>query len=219
MSTAACRASASGSGERLVGWGDIILPVPKAHFWYWPEYWPLSIVCGPHFPSAVSNFAQTAARQQAQAPQLRGRCQEGGNVNHRQGRHHATSRGRGHSCRPSVGWHRSVLRAAKGRPVSGLHRGRLSWRDPFAVLLLANSVVAEARPFLDLTIETIELTIEHSIELPTKEAIYANQVWCGTLLGFDELATCVERTQRIEHFSNKARGQVHTAFDRQHQQL
>ena len=107
-----------------------------------------------------------------------------------------------------VDWHRSVLRAAKGRPVSGLHRGRLSWRDPFAVLLLANSVVAEARPFPDLTIETIELTIEHSIELPTKEAIYANQVWCGTLLGFDELATCVERTQRIEHFS-KARGQIH----------
>ena len=89
------------------------------------------------------------------------------------------------------------------------HRGRLSWRDPLAVLLLANTVVvAEARPFPDLTIETIVLTVEQSIELPTKEAIYANQVWCGTLLGFDELIICVERTQRIEHFSNKARGQV-----------
>jgi hypothetical protein len=59
-----------------------------------------------------------------------------------------------------------------------------------------------------LTIETIELTVEHSIELSTMEAILANQVWCGTLHRFDELAICVERTKRIEHFSDKARAQV-----------
>jgi hypothetical protein len=92
--------------------------------------------------------------------------------------------------------------------MSDLHRRRLSWRDPFAVLLLANTVVAEARPFPDLTIETIELTVEQSIELPTKGAVHANQVWCATLPGFDELVICVERSERIEHFSNKARGQV-----------
>jgi hypothetical protein len=80
--------------------------------------------------------------------------------------------------------------------------------DPFAVLLLANTVVAEARPFPDLTVEIIELTAEQSIELPTAEAVLANQVWCGTLLDFDELAICVERTKRIEHFSEKARSQV-----------
>jgi hypothetical protein len=80
--------------------------------------------------------------------------------------------------------------------------------DPFAVLLLANTVVAEARPFHDLTVEIIELTAEQSIELPTKEAIRDNQVWCGTLSDFDELIICVERTQRIEHFSDKARAQV-----------
>jgi hypothetical protein len=80
--------------------------------------------------------------------------------------------------------------------------------DPFAVLLLANTAVAEAGPFPHLTIETIELTVEHSIELPTREAILANQVWCGTLHRFDELAICVERTKRIEHFSDKARAQV-----------
>jgi hypothetical protein len=95
-----------------------------------------------------------------------------------------------------------------GPQMNGPHRGRLSWREPFAVLLLANTVVAEARPFPDLTIETIELTVEQSIELPTKEAIHANQVWCATLPGFDELVICVERTQRIEHFSNNARDQV-----------
>src|SRR6266576_5877765 len=72
-----------------------------------------------------------------------------------------------------------------------------------AILAATIPVVAEAGPFPHLTIETIELTDEQSIELPTKEAIHANQVWCGTLLDFDEL-----RTQRIEHFSNKARGQV-----------
>jgi hypothetical protein len=79
---------------------------------------------------------------------------------------------------------------------------------PFALLLLANTAVAEAGPFPHLTIETIELTVEHSIELPTTEAILANQVWCGTLRRFDELAICVERTKRIEHFSDKARAQV-----------
>ncbi len=84
-------------------------------------------------------------------------------------------------------------------------RGQLSW---FAVLLLAITVAAEARPFPDLTVETIELTSEVSIELPTREAVRSNQVWCGTLLDFDELATCVERTKRIEHFSDKVRGQV-----------
>jgi hypothetical protein len=78
-----------------------------------------------------------------------------------------------------------------------------------AIPLLANTVVAEARPFPDRAIETIELTDEHSIELPTKEAIRVNQVWCATLLEFDELIICVERSQRIEHFSNKARDQVH----------
>ena len=89
----------------------------------------------------------------------------------------------------------------------GLHGGRLSGR-PFALLLLANTAVAEARPFPDLTVEIIELTVEQSIDLPTKEAVRDNQVWCGTLLDFDELATCVERTKRIEHFSEKARAQV-----------
>jgi hypothetical protein len=83
-------------------------------------------------------------------------------------------------------------------------RAPLSW---FAVLLLAITV-SEARPFPDLTVETIELTSEVSIELPTREAVRSNQVWCGTLLDFDELATCVERTKRIEHFSDKVRGQV-----------
>ena len=88
------------------------------------------------------------------------------------------------------------------------HGGRLNWH-PFAVLLLAFSDAAEARPFPDLTVETIELTSEESIELPTQEAIRANQVWCGTLSDdFDELVICVERTNRIEHFSDKARGQV-----------
>jgi|SRR5256885_7166369 hypothetical protein len=77
-----------------------------------------------------------------------------------------------------------------------------------AILAATIPVVAEAGQFPHLTIETIELTDEQSIELPTKEAIHANQVWCGTLLDFDELIICVERTQRIEHFSNKARGQV-----------
>ena len=87
------------------------------------------------------------------------------------------------------------------------HGGRLNW-PPFVVLLLAITDPAEARPFPDLTVETIELTSEESIELPTKEAIRANQVWCGTLSNFDELIICVERTERIEHFSDKARGQV-----------
>lgn len=88
------------------------------------------------------------------------------------------------------------------------HGGRLNWHS-FAVLLLVISDAAEARPFPDLTVETIELTSEESIELPTKEAIRANQVWCGTLSDdFDELVICVERTNRIEHFSDKARGQV-----------
>jgi hypothetical protein len=88
------------------------------------------------------------------------------------------------------------------------HRGRSNWH-PFAVLLLGVTAAAEARPFPDLTIETIELTSEESIELPTKEAIRTNQVWCGTLSDdFDELVICVERTKRIEHFSDKARSQV-----------
>jgi hypothetical protein len=77
-----------------------------------------------------------------------------------------------------------------------------------AILLLANTVVAEAGPFPDLTIETIELTDKQSIDLPTKEAIHANQVWCAILPDFDEVIICVERSQRIEHFSNKARDQV-----------
>ena len=79
---------------------------------------------------------------------------------------------------------------------------------PFAVLLLANTVVAEARPFPDLTVEIVELTVEQSIELPTKEAVRDNQVWCGSLSDFDELVICVERTERIEYFSDKARFQV-----------
>ena len=79
---------------------------------------------------------------------------------------------------------------------------------PFAVLLLANTVVAEARPFPDLTVEIVELTVEQSIELPTKEAVRHNQVWCGALSDFDELIICVERTERIEFFSDKARSQV-----------
>ena len=89
----------------------------------------------------------------------------------------------------------------------GPQGGRLNWH-PCAVLLLAITVAAEARPFPDLTVETIELTSEESIELPTKEAVRHNQVWCGTLSDFDELIICVERTNRIEHFSDKARGQV-----------
>jgi len=76
-------------------------------------------------------------------------------------------------------------------------------------LLLANTVVAEARPFPDLTVEIIELSAEQNIELPTKEAVRDNQVWCGTLLDFVELVICVERTNRIEHFSDKARSQLH----------
>jgi len=68
---------------------------------------------------------------------------------------------------------------------------------PFAVLLLVNTVVAEARPFPDLTVEIVELTVEQSIELPTKEAVRDNQVWCGSLSDFDELIICVERTERI----------------------
>jgi hypothetical protein len=75
-------------------------------------------------------------------------------------------------------------------------------------LLLANTVVAEARPFPDLTVEIIELAIEQSVELPTKEAVRYNQVWCGSLVDFDELIICVERTERIEHFSDKARSQI-----------
>ena len=89
----------------------------------------------------------------------------------------------------------------------GLHGGRLSGR-PFALLLLANTAVAEARPFPDLTVEIVELTVEHSIELPTKEAVRHNQVWCGALSDFDELIICVERTERIEYFSDKARSQI-----------
>jgi hypothetical protein len=79
---------------------------------------------------------------------------------------------------------------------------------PFAVLLLANTGVAEATPFPDLTVEIVELTVEQSIELPAKEAVRHNQVWCGTLLDFDELIICVERTERIEYFSEKARSQL-----------
>jgi hypothetical protein len=51
-------------------------------------------------------------------------------------------------------------------------------------------------------------TDKQSIDLPTQEAIRANQVWCATLPDFDEVIICVERSQRIEHFSNKARDQV-----------
>ena len=88
------------------------------------------------------------------------------------------------------------------------HRGRPKWH-PFAVLLLAITDAAQARPFPDQTVETIKLTSEESIVLPTKGAIRANQVWCGTLSDdFDELIICVERTNRIAHFSDKARGQV-----------
>jgi hypothetical protein len=77
-----------------------------------------------------------------------------------------------------------------------------------AAAVAVGVAVVEAGPFPDQTIETIELTVEQSIELPTTEAILANQVWCGTLRRFDELAICVERTKRIEHFSEKARAQV-----------
>ena len=79
---------------------------------------------------------------------------------------------------------------------------------PFAVLLFANTVAAEARPFPDLTVEIIELTVEQSIELPTHQAVRDNQVWCGSLFDFDELSICAERTKRIEYFSDKARSQV-----------
>ena len=75
-------------------------------------------------------------------------------------------------------------------------------------MLLANAGIAEARPFPDLTVEIVELTVEQSIELPTKEAVRHNQVWCGALSDFDELIICVERTERIEYFSDKARSQV-----------
>ena len=87
------------------------------------------------------------------------------------------------------------------------HGGRLSWR-PFRGLAACKHRVAEARPFPDLTVEIVELTVEQSIELPTKEAVRHNQVWCGTLSDFDELIICVERTERIEYFSDKARSQV-----------
>src|SRR4051794_34502105 len=49
------------------------------------------------------------------------------------------------------------------------------------------------------------LYVIQSIELPTKQAVRHNQVWCGTLSDFDELIICVERTERIEY---KARSQV-----------
>jgi hypothetical protein len=68
-------------------------------------------------------------------------------------------------------------------------------------LLFANTVAAEARPFPDLTVEIIELTVEQSIELPTHQAVRDNQVWCGSLFDFDELSICAERTKRIEYFS------------------
>ena len=86
--------------------------------------------------------------------------------------------------------------------------GVASVGTPFAVLLLANAGIAEARPFPDLTVEIVELTVEQSIELPTKEAVRHNQVWCGALSDFDELIICVERTERIEYFSDKARSQI-----------
>ena len=91
--------------------------------------------------------------------------------------------------------------------MSARHGRGLSWH-PFAVLLLANAGIAEARPFPDLTVEIVELTVEQSIELPTKEAVRHNQVWCGALSDFDELIICVERTERIEYFSDKARSQI-----------
>jgi hypothetical protein len=89
-----------------------------------------------------------------------------------------------------------------------VRHGGASVGTPFAVLLLANAGIAEARPFPDLTVEIVELTVEQSIELPTKEAIRHNQVWCGALSDFDELIICVERTERIEYFSDKARSQI-----------
>ena len=89
-----------------------------------------------------------------------------------------------------------------------VRHGGASVGTPFAVLLLANAGIAEARPFPDLTVEIVELTVEQSIELPTKEAVRHNQVWCGTLWDFDELIICVERTERIEYFSDKARSQI-----------
>jgi hypothetical protein len=87
---------------------------------------------------------------------------------------------------------------------------------PFAVLLLANPV--DARPFPDLTVETVELTVEQSIELPTKEAVRDNQVRCGTLSDFDELIICVERTERVEYFRIK-RGLKYKAFNQQNPPL
>ena len=89
-----------------------------------------------------------------------------------------------------------------------VRHGGASVGTPFAVLLLANAGIAEARPFPDLTVEIVELTVEQSIELPTKEAVRDNQVWCGSLSDFDELIICVERTERIEYFSDKARSQI-----------
>ena len=89
-----------------------------------------------------------------------------------------------------------------------VRHGGASVGTPFAVLLLANAGIAEARPFPDLTVEIVELTVEQSIELPTKEAVRHNQVWCGALADFDELIICVERTERIEYFSDKARSQI-----------
>jgi hypothetical protein len=86
--------------------------------------------------------------------------------------------------------------------MSARHGRGLSWH-PFAVLLLASTSIAEARPFPDLTVEIVELTVEQSIELPTKEAVRHNQVWCGSLSDFDELIICVERS-----FSDKARSQI-----------
>jgi hypothetical protein len=81
---------------------------------------------------------------------------------------------------------------------------------------MSKAVVAEARPFPNLTIETIELTVEHSIELPTKGAIYANQVWCGTASMSWQLVSNARSGLSI---SPIRRGAKYTASDRQHQQL
>jgi hypothetical protein len=82
-------------------------------------------------------------------------------------------------------------------------------------LLFANTVAAEARPFPDLTVEIIELTVEQSIELPTHQAVRDNQVWCGSLFDFDELSICAERTKRIEYISRIRRGLTCKEFNQQ----
>ena len=85
--------------------------------------------------------------------------------------------------------------------------GRLSWR-PFRGLAACKRRYRRGKAVSRFNSRDRRTDGEQSIELPTKEAVRHNQVWCGALSDFDELIICVERTERIEFFSDKARSQV-----------